>query len=126
MKLLEQNGFPYIFNPESCRDCEGRCCTGKSGNIWVNTSEIKSIADALGKNQIDCMQEYLQSVGNRWSIKEVYSGNHTCCIFFEEQLKSCRIYTSRPGQCKSFPFWGYYRDRVAELMRECPGVREKK
>ena len=53
MKRLEQNGFPYTFNPESCRDCEGKCCTGKSGKIWVNTIEIESIAATLGVNQID-------------------------------------------------------------------------
>lgn len=123
MKQIKQDGFPYTFNPDSCLECEGRCCSGKSGYIWVNAKEIENIAGTLGMNQIDFMQHYLNRVGNRWSIKEKYSGSQVYCVFFSVQDKRCTIYQSRPTQCHRFPFWAYYRDHVDELLDECPGVR---
>lgn len=32
------------------------------------------------------------------------------------------IYEVRPTQCRTFPFWDYFKTRVDELKLECPGV----
>ena len=46
--IIKKDGYDYIFNASACSSCQARCCTGESGYIHVNTSEIESIADFLG------------------------------------------------------------------------------
>jgi Fe-S-cluster containining protein len=117
--------FPYTFNQDACHECGGRCCKGTPGHIWVSTKEVAAIAALLGLNQVDVIRDYLNLVGNRWSIKEQSADSHYACIFFDLQDKKCSVYSSRPEQCRSFPFWNYYKSRVEELIDECPGVRQK-
>lgn len=119
--------FPYTFDPVFCGKCGGNCCTGKSGYIWVTALEITAIANLLETNQIVIIQEYLDQVGNRWSIRERLFGNHQyACTFFDIQNKKCRIYQARPAQCRRFPYWNYFRDHLEALLEECPGVSLKK
>jgi len=121
--MNSRNGYSYCFDPSACRRCEGFCCRGRSGNIWVTAQEIARIADLLESNQIDIIRRYLKPVGNRLSIQEHFTGKEFTCVFFAAQEKKCNIYAARPEQCRRFPFWEHYRSRVDELFRECPGVR---
>ena len=43
-------------------------------------------------------------------------------FFFDEIKKNCSVYEARPNQCKSFPFWDYFKDNYEELEKECIGV----
>ena len=45
--LIQKEGFDLEFDSEVCRQCQGRCCNGKSGNIFVNKVEIKKISRFL-------------------------------------------------------------------------------
>ena len=123
MNRICHQGFTYFFDPAACRECEGSCCKGRSGNIWVNAEEIGRIVGFLKSNQVDVIQRYLNPAGNRLSIRERSAGGQFVCIFFDNQEKKCTIYAARPDQCRRFPFWQYYRDRVEQLVDECPGVR---
>jgi len=38
---VQKEGFKFKFNPEACTKCQGKCCNGKSGNIFVKRKEIK-------------------------------------------------------------------------------------
>jgi Fe-S-cluster containining protein len=31
----------------------------------------------------------------------------------------------RPEQCRRFPFWEYFKTHREQLVRECPGIRER-
>lgn len=126
MKKEMFKDFPYTFDPDSCRECGGKCCTGMSGNIWVTAQEIAAIADLLGTNQLVIIQEYLNQIGNRWSIRERHIDDQFACIFFDSQGKQCQIYQARPAQCRMFPFWNYFQDHLEELLDECPGVSLKR
>jgi len=117
--LLCKDGFEYCFDPEACKWCEGNCCIGESGYIWVSPTEIKSIASFLNIDEEVFKNRFLIKVGYRFSIKEKPYKNGYACIFFEN---GCKIYDVRPSQCRSFPFWDYYKTRIKALKKECPGV----
>ncbi len=36
MNIVTKEGFDFTFDPIGCETCEGNCCIGESGNIWIN------------------------------------------------------------------------------------------
>ena len=120
---LTESGYPFVFDPSACKDCPGRCCNGESGNIWVNAREMAAIADHLGLDVPTFAEQYLKKVGYRFSIGERQEGGNFACLFFDEKKMGCGIYEVRPVQCRTFPFWDYFRSRPDEAMEECPGVK---
>ena len=117
--IIEKEGFPYKFNQDACKSCDGNCCIGESGYIWVNPIEMKEIADFLNISLEEFKEKYLIKVGYKYSIKEKPYKNGFACIFFDN---GCKIYQVRPRQCRTFPFWDYFKDNIDELIKECPGI----
>lgn len=122
--IIKKDGYPYSFNAGACSTCQGRCCTGESGYIYVTKSEIENIAKLLGLDVRDFVSKYLFKKMYKYSIKEIeYNGSFEC-VFYDRESNGCKIYEARPTQCKTFPFWDYYKTRVEELKLECPGIIE--
>ncbi len=120
--LIYKEGYPYRFNPSACASCQGRCCTGESGYIFVSKDEIEKIAQFLNVEVQNFIDTYLFKKGYKYSIKEkVFNGSHECA-FYERELNSCGVYGARPIQCQTFPFWDYFKTRVDVLKKECPGI----
>ena len=71
MSVVKKEGYPYAFNSDACSSCEGRCCTGESGYIYVSKSEIFAIADLLNLSVNDFGVKFLYKNGYKYSIKEV-------------------------------------------------------
>ncbi len=122
-RLIKERGFGYAFDPKACEECGGKCCTGESGNIWVSVQKIPEIAAFLGMESEEFINEYLEKSGYRFTLKEkmVIEGEYDC-IFFDRLLGRCTIYPVRPMQCRTFPFWDYFKDHEEELRNECPGI----
>ncbi|WP_304543061.1 YkgJ family cysteine cluster protein [Sulfurimonas microaerophilic] len=120
--IIKQDGFPYGFTPSACETCEGRCCTGESGYIYVTKSEIFAIADLLEMDVNDFAIKYLFKKGYKYSIKEKKVGDSYECVFYDKESNGCQIYEARPTQCRTFPFWDYFKTRVQEVKDECPGI----
>lgn len=120
--MIKEDGFSYAFNPAACAECGGRCCTGESGNVFVSAEEIRALAHLLETDEADFRRTYLQKRGYKFSLKERIVGVSHDCIFFDREQNGCRVYAARPKQCRTFPFWDYYKMRIGELKRECPGV----
>ena len=36
--------FGFSFDASACERCGGKCCTGESGYIWIDESEIAALA----------------------------------------------------------------------------------
>ena len=123
--LIKKNGYNYAFNPQACFACQGRCCTGESGYIFVSKEEAKKICDLLDMDIKDFVLKYLFKKDYKYSIKEVIHNNSHECIFYDRDSNGCKIYEARPTQCRTFPFWDYYKSRVDELKQECPGIVEE-
>lgn len=120
--LVRKEGFNIQFDPKACRHCPGRCCNGQSGHIFVNREEIKAISSFLKMEPSEFLRNCTRKVSYKFSIKEIKTGNNYACIFFDPIRNRCTIYPVRPEQCRTFPFWEYFKDNPGELSRECPGV----
>lgn len=120
--LMREEGFPYAFDPSACASCQGRCCTGESGYIYVTKTEALAICSVLNIELSEFVAQYVFKNGNKYSLKERVFGEQHECIFFDRENNGCQIYTARPTQCRTFPFWDYFKANVDELKAECPGI----
>ena len=120
--IVRKESYPYAFDSSACSTCLGRCCTGESGYIYVTKDEIKAIAEVLNEDINELRVKYLFKKGYKYSIKELNFNDSYECIFYDRESNGCQIYNARPSQCKTFPFWDYYKTRVNELKQECPGI----
>ena len=126
MDIILRDGFDFSFDPNACKTCPGNCCIGESGNIWVNQKEIIQICSFLQMNIVDFIRTYLNTNGNRYSIKENLTKNGFACYFFDGLNKQCSIYPVRPFQCRQYPFWKYFKTHKENVIKECPGIFPKK
>jgi Fe-S-cluster containining protein len=122
MDEMRKEGFNYSFNPAACDTCQGACCTGESGSIFATKLEFENIATFLDVSMDDLKQKYLKKVKNRYSIAEIRYNDSYDCIFYDRPSNGCKIYDVRPTQCRTFPFWDYFKNYPQELKDECPGV----
>ena len=120
--IITKETFPYAFNQDACSSCEGRCCTGESGYIYVTVAEITKISELLNLSVNDFGVKYLFKKGYKYSIKEVQHEESYECVFYDRKSNGCKIYEARPSQCITFPFWDYFKTNVVELKEECPGI----
>lgn len=121
-ELMKQEGFAYAFDANACATCQGNCCIGESGYIWVSLEELHAMAEHFHLTQEDFIKEYLLKIRYRFTLKELpYQGGFRC-IFFDVNKKQCSIYAVRPSQCRTFPFWDYFKENIDEVVAECPGI----
>ena len=112
-----------------CAAC-GNCCSGPGeGFIWVTEPEIKFIADYLKIAEEKLCHKYLRQVGLRFSILEQPFNKD--CVFLQKtgSGKQCAIYSVRPNQCRTWPFWQenlYSIDTWNQVARRCPGITNGK
>jgi len=119
---MTQEGFSYAFDSSACAQCGGNCCTGESGNIFVSVTEITAIVKLLEIDEGEFRRTHLRKEGFRFSLQEKKVNGSYDCVFFDRSQNGCSIYTARPLQCRTFPFWDYFRHRIDELKAECPGI----
>ncbi len=120
--IIRKDSFSYAFDSSACASCGGRCCIGESGNIFVSPLEIENIIKILDLDVASFYKDYVTKQGYKFSLKEKKVDDSYDCIFFQRENGGCAIYEARPLQCRTFPFWDYYKQRVEELKRECPGI----
>lgn len=121
--LIKKDGYNFAFNPKACESCAGNCCIGDSGYIWISKNEIDTLAKYLKISIEDLIEKCLYKVGYKYSIKEIkLDKNNFACCFFNLEKKQCMIYEARPIQCRTFPFWDYFKKNENEVYKECPGI----
>ncbi len=124
-QVLQENGYNFLFNPSKCAECGGKCCYGESGYIFVSLDEISIIAGFLNMTFEETCLQYVKKVSRRFSLIEkrlIDNKKGVACIFFDEQTSKCQIYSVRPKQCRSFPFWSIYQKDTDEILQRCIGV----
>ncbi len=121
--MLEHKDYKYKFDEIRCSTCEGNCCIGESGYIWITQDEIGKLADFQGITAEEVISNDLKKVGYKYSIQEIrLSENNYACKFFDLSKKQCGVYDVRPNQCRTFPFWEYFKENIKELKEECPAI----
>jgi Fe-S-cluster containining protein len=112
----------------TCTQC-GNCCTGASGFVWFNDTELEAMAEHLDITTEEFMLGYARQLNTRKSLKEIKRGRKYDCVFLATDPKTgksgCSIYPVRPTQCRSWPFWSDTVESLrsyATVARDCPGV----
>ncbi|MGA1826356.1 MAG: YkgJ family cysteine cluster protein [bacterium] len=112
---------PHFFEQGlhfQCQRC-GVCCTGEPGIVYVNHAEVIRISHFLDLEQETFIKHYLYPFRDSYSIREDPKGN---CYFYNN---GCAIYSVRPAQCKTYPFWFHNlqsKESWRNVAKECPGV----
>jgi len=123
--MITHEQYSYKFDEQKCLTCDGNCCIGESGYIWISKLECEKLAKFLNITLEQLAKNYLIKVGYKYSLKEKkISTNNYACVFFDLEQKRCSIYDVRPTQCRTFPFWEYYKDKIEEVKKECPAIVE--
>ena len=84
----------------SCTRC-GRCCTGEPGFVWVNDEEVAAIAKLRGEPLDEVIGLYTRLARGMRTLREKANGD---CVFYDVR-KGCTVYSVRPRQCRTWPFW---------------------
>ena len=121
-KIITEVGYNFGFRYGFCDECGGRCCTGESGYIWISEEEAAAVSVLLSMSIDEFADKYLFRASGKLSIKEKEFADGHACIFFDENAKNCSIYEARPAQCRTFPFWEYFKTHYEEALKECPAL----
>jgi len=126
MKVFAKTPWYVAGLAFACRQC-GRCCKGpEEGYVWVTREEIAKIAAHLGLTAAEMHSRYVRKVGQRYSLVE-RSDNRDCIFLVPmgDGRVGCRIYSVRPTQCRTWPFWTsnlMTPESWAEAGLRCPGI----
>ena len=108
----------------ACKQC-GRCCTGEPGYVWVCEEDIQKIASELGIARDRFEETFVKTVrGIGKTLVEFEDGD---CALFDGETRKCRIYDSRPIQCRTWPFWSRNVDSQnswKKTAKFCPGCNQ--
>jgi len=106
----EQPGQPW-YTPGlkfSCTQC-GNCCTGGAGVVWFTPEEARAMAAELQIDEPTFYKRFARRFGSRYSLTEKRSNKGLDCVLLDRESRPgkalCRVYRSRPQQCRSWPFW---------------------
>lgn len=105
-----------------CTQCHS-CCRHDPGYVFLSESDLANLLQVTGLNRADFLEKYC-----RW--EDLGDGPVLClteksnfdCIFWEN---GCTVYTGRPLQCRSYPFWKgplQNREQWDWEGRFCPGI----
>ncbi|MEX1013264.1 MAG: YkgJ family cysteine cluster protein [Waddliaceae bacterium] len=111
----------------SCTEC-GKCCSGPPGYIWVEQSEMQAIADSLNLPIQEFVSKYTRKVQDRYSLIEhkALNGIDNDCVFLKDG--KCSIYSVRPKQCRTYPFWPENvktKEAWTLTAQECEGIHDE-
>lgn len=102
-----------------CTQC-GKCCTGEPGFVWVNDEEIDKLAKFRGDVRHEFVAMYTNKARGKVTLREKADG---ACVFYDER-RGCTVYSVRPRQCRTWPFWESNLESPEAWERtegDCPG-----
>lgn len=105
----------------SCVGC-GSCCTGEPGVVTFTDAERDAMAEHLGMSAEDFDREY---VWRRYGPRSLREKGGYDCVMFDRDARRCTIYSVRPAQCRTFPFWPEVvesKQTWEEYSLSCPGM----
>jgi Fe-S-cluster containining protein len=98
-----------------CTGC-GDCCTGGPGYVWVDDDEVRAIAEYLDKPVGEIRLLHTRPARGKVSLREHLNGD---CEFLDPASRRCTIYSARPKQCRTWPFWRSNLASPEDWRRTC-------
>lgn len=119
---MTQSSSPWYKEglPFKCTQC-GACCTGSPGYVWVSDEEIIDMAAFLKVTVEHFIKKYTRSVKGKRALLEHQKTYD--CVFLKDKI--CTLYTSRPKQCRTYPWWPEVvasKEAWAEEATRCEGI----
>ena len=107
LKTPEKSPFYAKGLRFSCVRCS-TCCRFESGFVFLSRKDASILGDVLNMGEKEFMETYCRWIpsengGYMLSLKE--KSDRDCIFWSAEPVNGCRIYDSRPLQCRAFPFW---------------------
>lgn len=90
--------------------------------VWVAPEELSKIAEFVGLSETELQLRYTRRIGKRITLTERDNGD---CKFLDKETRRCQIYSVRPIQCRTWPFWNSNLESPEaweEVKRVCPGA----
>ena len=105
--------------------CQGssNCCIsrGSYGYVYLSKKDLVKIAKYFNISINLFKKKYCDYSDGYLHLKEIHSNGN--CQFLDN--KRCTIYTARPTQCKTWPFWKENMNTKKwnnEIIDFCPGI----
>lgn len=107
----------------SCQRCL-YCCSTEPGYVFLSKDDIENGASFLGLSPAEFVNIYCRYIdyGTYQMISLKEKSNYDC-IFLSKS--GCIIYSSRPVQCRTYPFWKNIIESQKSWNEEshsCPGI----
>ena len=106
-------------------ECQGsgNCCTshGEFGFVFLTLEDRQRMAKKLDMKTAEFTKTYCDKRAGIYHLKE--DGINLDCMFLKN--KRCSIYSARPMQCRTWPFWPEVMNAKTwkkEVASFCPGV----
>jgi hypothetical protein len=113
-----------------CTQC-GNCCSGPPGFVLVSEAECVALARRLGLSIGEFKARHTHTMERGRSLNEVAGPRGFDCVFLDRTSVPgravCGVYEDRPGQCRTWPFWGAVvrtPQTWAAAGRSCPGINK--
>ena len=120
-KNLYKNGLRF--------ECQGsgKCCQsrGEYGYVYFTLYDRQRAAKTLGIKTQEFTKKYCQKVEGAFALKD--NPKSQDCIFLNKNR--CGIYSGRPTQCRTWPFWPEVMNAkkwTQDVAKFCPGVGKGK
>lgn len=116
--MSEPSGLRRRF---ACTGC-GQCCTGRGSYvIEVSRAEQRRIQRFLGITWDWLRRRYVFHFDDETESVRMHPNGD--CVFLDGDRR-CRIYSVRPKQCRTYPFWPELATHEAwrEEARRCEGI----
>jgi Fe-S-cluster containining protein len=107
----------------SCTRCSS-CCRHESGFVFLSAQDVKLLAAARQMEYTGFVETYCRWVPAETGMEQLSlkEKSNFDCIFWKE---GCTVYSSRPLQCRTFPFWPailYSPGSWEQVKTGCPGA----
>ncbi len=103
----------------------GKCCSsrGEYGYVYMTLQDRRNMAKALDLNTTEFTKKYCTKTSGVYHLNE--NEDSPDCLFLKNN--KCSVYTGRPTQCRTWPFWPDNMNAKVwsnEIVSYCPGINK--
>ncbi len=100
------------------------CCSAEPGYVYLTRADIINASNATGLDPLSFIKVYCRLIDfGAFSMVSLREKTNFDCIFLTEE--GCSIYSARPSQCTTYPFWKNIIESKESWEKEaksCPGI----